>query len=140
MKARHEVVQIPLDEEGRSEPYAVDERKFRLLQQRPAFAEKARVGLDKDRLYRCIRLLRDQREAALERVDAFPARARSFRKDQQLPAGTKLAGAFPDEVRGRNPANRALPPRNGFPKSSALAVQTTLRSREITSTASRRLG
>src|SRR5258708_29910995 len=110
---------IAVDRDRRSQPDPVAQREIRLLQQRPAFAEKARIAVDEHRLDRGTGALGDQRKAALERVDAGPAGARPFRKDQQLPAGPQLPNPFFDEMSRRVIADE--------PGKSGTAAQQTAR-------------
>src|SRR3954462_13985824 len=98
LESLDEDMDAAFDGEGLAEPHAVDQRKDRLLQERPALAQKWIVGFDEDRLHRDIRPLRDQSEATLENIDRLAARARTLRENQQRDAGRDLGSALPDHA------------------------------------------
>jgi hypothetical protein len=96
----NEFVDLTVDGQDRPEAHTVQKRKFRLPREGPVLAQKSRVALDEYRLNWRTRALGNEREPALELIDEGTARARTFRKDQQLSAGANLPNAIADKVGG----------------------------------------
>src|SRR6185436_9802015 len=103
----NESLDVARDAKTLAEAGTTDQRKLRLLQRRPAFVEECASGFEENRLHFCPGLLRHQRKAALEAVYRSLARARAFRKHQQLMTCAQFLRRLTHQVDRRVIANVA---------------------------------